>query len=168
MIQWVSKLTAKQEKYVQGLVAGLSQREAYRQAYSNSVKWKDSTTDSRASELFKQSKVLGRYNELIKKHEEKALWTREEAVSKLKWLIDKSIVSIDSVDEGYVRKGTSGALMSAIQELNKLEGVYPDDQLKRKKLEVEIESKQKELESEQSTDDFKITIVDEWSDKDDI
>lgn len=168
MIQWVSKLTAKQEKYVQGLVAGLSQREAYRKAYPNSVKWKDSAVDSNASTLFKNAKVLQSYNKLMGEHKRKALWTREESVNKLKWLIDKSIDSIDSIDEGYVRQGTSGALMSAIQELNKLEGVYPDDQLKRKKLEVEIESKQKELESEQSINDFKITIVDEWSDKDDI
>ena len=120
-------LTSKQEKYVQGLVAGLSQRQAYREAYPNSIDWKDRTVDSRASELFKKSNVLGRYNELMEEHKNKALWTREEAVNELKWLYKQAIKSIKEQDEGYVRQGTSSALLGAIQELNKLEDLYPSD-----------------------------------------
>ena len=120
-------LTAKEEKYVQGLVAGLSQRKAYREAYPSSKEWKDRTVDSRASELFKKSNVLGRYNELMEEHKSKALWTREEAVNELKWLYQQAIKSIKEQDEGYVRQGTSSALLGAIQELNKLEDLYPSD-----------------------------------------
>ena len=120
-------LTAKEEKYVQGLVTGLSQRKAYREAYPNSEDWKDRTVDSRASELFKKSNVLGRYNELMEEHKSKALWTREEAVNELKWLYKQAIKSIEEQDEGYVRQGTSSALLGAIQELNKLEDLYPSD-----------------------------------------
>ena len=120
-------LTAKEEKYVQGLVAGLSQRKAYREAYPSSKDWKDRTVDSRASELFKKSNVLGRYNELMEEHKDKALWTREEAVNELKWLYKQAIKSIEEQDEGYVRQGTSSALLGAIQELNKLEDLYPSD-----------------------------------------
>ena len=120
-------LTAKEEKYVQGLVTGLSQRKAYREAYPNSIDWKDRTVDSRASELFKKSNVLGRYNELMEEHKSKALWTREEAVNELKWLYQQAIKSIKEQDEGYVRQGTSSALLGAIQELNKLEDLYPSD-----------------------------------------
>ena len=120
-------LTQKQEKYVQGLVAGLSQRKAYREAYPSSKDWKDRTVDSRASELFKKSNVLGRYNELMEEHKDKALWTREEAVNELKWLYKQAIKSIEEQDEGYVRQGTSSALLGAIQELNKLEDLYPSD-----------------------------------------
>ena len=120
-------LTAKEEKYVQGLVTGLSQRKAYREAYPNSIDWKDRTVDSRASELFKKSNVLGRYNELMEEHKDKALWTREEAVNELKWLYKQAIKSIEDQDEGYVRQGTSSALLGAIQELNKLEDLYPSD-----------------------------------------
>ena len=120
-------LTSKQEKYVQGLVAGLSQRQAYREAYPNSMDWKDRTVDSRASELLKKSNVLGRYNELMEEHKNKALWTREEAVNELKWLYKQAIKSIEDQDEGYVRQGTSSALLGAIQELNKLEDLYPSD-----------------------------------------
>ena len=120
-------LTAKEEKYVQGLVTGLSQRKAYREAYPSSKDWKDRTVDSRASELFKKSNVLGRYNELMEEHKNKALWTREEAINELKWLYKQAIKSIEDQDEGYVRQGTSSALLGAIQELNKLEDLYPSD-----------------------------------------
>lgn len=59
------KLTQRQEKFVQGLVAGLSQRKAYKEAY-NAQKMADSTIDSRASKLLKEYKVNTRYRELLK------------------------------------------------------------------------------------------------------
>ena len=120
-------LTAKREKFVRGLVAGLSQRQAYYEAYPNSKKWKPETVDNKASKLFKENEILARYNELMEEHKDKALWTREEAVNKLKWLYKQAIKSIEEQDEGYVRQGTSSALLGAIQELNKLEDLYPSD-----------------------------------------
>ena len=122
-------LTAKEEKYVRGLVTGLTQRKAYREAYPNSKDWKDRTVDSRASELFKKSNVLGRYKELMEEHDAKALWTREKAVKDLIWVKEQARDSIidEKFDNGYVRQGTSGAYISAIQELNKLEDLYPSD-----------------------------------------
>lgn len=134
----MAKLTAKQEKYVQGLVAGLSQRQAYRQAYDNSKEWKDRTVDSRASELLKKSDVLGRYDQLMNEHKDKALWTREEAVTTLKWLLNKSMQSIENQDEGYVRQGTSNAIVTAIKELNELELLYPLKQKQVEKIDSEI------------------------------
>ena len=60
-------LTEKQELYVQNLIKGMSQREAYRNAYPKSKKWKDSSVDTRASQLLKTHKVLTRYQELKRK-----------------------------------------------------------------------------------------------------
>ena len=120
-------LTAKREKFARGLVAGLSQRQAYYEAYPNSKKWKPETVDNKASKLFKENEILARYNELMEEHKSKALWTREEAVNELKWLYKQAIKSIEDQDEGYVRQGTSSALLGAIQELNKLEDLYPSD-----------------------------------------
>ena len=122
-------LTAKEEKFIQGVVAGLSQRKAYREAYPNSVKWKDTTVDVKASALMKKDEVLVRYNELMEEHKSKALWTREQAVNDLLWLKEQSRQSIisEKFDRGYVRQGTSNAFMSAVQELNKLEDLYPTD-----------------------------------------
>lgn len=67
----MSNLTDKQEKFVQGLLKGLSQREAYKQAY-NTSKMSDKTIDEVASKLFKNHKVTTRYNELHGKVVEKA------------------------------------------------------------------------------------------------
>ena len=120
-------LTAKREKFVRGLVAGLSQRQAYYEAFPNSKKWKPETVDNKASKLFKENEILARYNALMEEHKNKALWTREEAVNELKWLYKQAIKSIEDQDEGYVRQGTSSALLGAIQELNKLEDLYPSD-----------------------------------------
>ena len=135
----MSKLTTKQEKYVQGLVAGLSQRQAYIKAYPNARKWNDNSVDSRASNLLKTDKVLTRYNELLDEHKEKALWTREDSVNKLIWLIEKATVSIEEHDEGYTRQATANALLNAVQELNKLELLYPLDQRQAKKVDAELE-----------------------------
>ena len=135
----VTRLTAKQERYVQGLVAGLSQRQAYIKAYPNAKKWNDNSVDSRASNLLKTDKVLTRYNELLDEHKEKALWTREDSVNKLIWLIEKATVSIEEHDEGYTRQATANALLNAVQELNKLELLYPLDQRQAKKIDTELE-----------------------------
>ena len=56
-------LTIKQERYVQGLFAGLSQREAYKQAYDCS-KWSDNAIDVEASNLYNNPKIVLRVKEL--------------------------------------------------------------------------------------------------------
>lgn len=56
-------LTQKQEKFVQELIKGKSQREAYKAAYE-CEKWKDCNIDAQASRLFKNPKVRSRYQEL--------------------------------------------------------------------------------------------------------
>ena len=58
-------LTAKQEKFVQELIKGKSQREAYKNSY-NTSKLKEKSIDELASRLFKQVKVRSRYEELMK------------------------------------------------------------------------------------------------------
>lgn len=117
----VAKLTAKQEKYVQGLVAGLSQRKAYQAAYVTK-RMKDSTIDSKASLLLKQDKVRARYDELIEEYKEEAIWTREKSEQRLYWLLDKSA---DDLEEQGFRQANSSAYLNTIQELNKLSDLYP-------------------------------------------
>lgn len=61
----MDELTNKREAFVQALVAGKSQREAYKSAY-NTSRMKDKTVDEKASRLFADSKVRTRYDELLK------------------------------------------------------------------------------------------------------
>lgn len=120
----MASLTTKQEKFVQGLIAGLSQRQAYYQAYPNSKKWKPGTVDNKASELFKQNETLGRYNDLLNEHKEKALWTREKADEKLKWLLAQAEEEINNsgLDATAVK-----AFMDAVKERNAINDIYPAD-----------------------------------------
>lgn len=125
-------LTAKQEKFVQGIISGLSQRESYKQAgYSCEGKTYE-YIDKKASETLRVGKVWGRYQELLKEHQTKALWTRESAVSDLIWLKEQSR---DSILEMGLRQANSNAFLSAIKELNELEDLYP----KNKKIENQQE-----------------------------
>ena len=56
-------LTAKREQYVNNLIAGMSQREAYRAAF-NVKNSSDKTVDNKASKLLKEAEVWARYEEL--------------------------------------------------------------------------------------------------------
>lgn len=56
--------SSKHELFAQKWHETENKSEAYRYAFPNSLKWKDSTVHSRASELSKDGEVLGRYNEL--------------------------------------------------------------------------------------------------------
>ena len=80
------KLTEKQERFCQALVAGETQRAAYRIAYPSSKKWLDKTVDSRASDLANNRKILGRCEELRKPIIEKARYSLEEHVDFLRKL----------------------------------------------------------------------------------
>ena len=71
-------LTNRQEKFVQELVKGKSQREAYKIAYPASLKWKENTVDSRASVLMRNKKVSKRYEELKKKIESRTVYDAAE------------------------------------------------------------------------------------------
>lgn len=121
-------LTPKQEKYVQGLVAGLSQRQAYIGAYSTN-NMKDATIDNNAYKLMQKSEILTRYNDLINEYKQQSIWTRERATEELFWLLEKA--KQDLGEEGF-RQANSTALLNAIKELNEIALVYP---LKAKQVE---------------------------------
>ncbi|MEJ8752621.1 hypothetical protein WKS98_08345 [Lagierella sp. ICN-221743] len=140
-------LTDRQEIYVQELLNGKSQRQAYRIAYPKSKKWKDSTIDSRASKLFKDDKVFTRYSELKKqediKHTEKRLWKREDAEKGLIWIIQEAQKDIQK--KGF-RQANSSAFINAIKELKELNGLgdlneakIKNDNARTEKIYAEIE-----------------------------
>lgn len=57
-------LTAKQEKFAQGVASGLSQADAYRLAYETSKKWPDKSVHEAASKLASNIKIISRISEL--------------------------------------------------------------------------------------------------------
>lgn len=66
------------ENFVQALIAGDSQRVAYKKAYPKAEKWKDATVDNNAYNLAKKSEILARYNELKAEAATGAVLTRKE------------------------------------------------------------------------------------------
>jgi len=89
-----NRLTSKQEKFVQELIKGKSQREAYKIAY-NANKMKDSTIDSHASRTLKIDKVMARYEELkgkvIKRAEEQAIMSAVEVLREIESIAKDNI-----------------------------------------------------------------------------
>ena len=130
----MANLTQRQEKFVRALIAGKSQRQAYKEAY-NAAKMKDETIDTRACELLKNSKVKARYDELLEEHKNKALYTREEMVNDLIWIKEKAKEDIKDPKKG-LRQANGTIFINAIKELGELNELYPS-----KKQDIKMDAK---------------------------
>lgn len=128
-------LTAKQEKFVLNVVAGMSQRSAYRDAYPNS-RMNDNTVDNKASLLLKNEKVRARYDELMAEAKKDAIWTREKSIEKLLFLVQ---AAEDSILENGVRQANSSAFLNAVKELNAVENIYEQAKLQTEYLKAKLE-----------------------------
>lgn len=144
----MDKLTPKQEMFVQGIFSGLSQRQAYREAFPNSKKWKDSAVDSNASILLQNTKVLQRYRELLKQFSNMSLWSREQAFNEYEWLKNKARTSIEY--EG-VRQANSNAFLAALEGMNNM--TFRDLELVDEKLKLEIEKLKTQIGEDNEQDD---------------
>ena len=122
----MSKLTQKQEKFVQALISGKSQREAYKEAY-NAANMKDTTVDKRACELLKNGKVAGRYEALKAEEEarqrEKYSLDRDKALESYLWLVNEAK---ETMEVCGIRQATANAYISALDKACNLLDLYPD------------------------------------------
>ncbi|MGN0693744.1 MAG: terminase small subunit [Lentihominibacter sp.] len=127
-----TQLTKMQEEFVQNLINGASQREAYKKAY-NAENMKESTIDSKASRLFKNQKVRARYDEIQERmrerQETKTILTTEE---RMEWLT--KVVSGEIKEEHILKEGKNyvqvmkpvrvDTKLKALDLLNKMDGNY--------------------------------------------
>lgn len=120
-------LTAKQERFCQNLVIkGLTQRQAYLDAYPKSKEWKPETVDEAACRLVNGNcKVLTRIEEL--KAEQKAIvqaeakWTRDKAYKTLTALMERAEREYQTNEE--LSSPCVSAIINATKELNTIFGV---------------------------------------------
>jgi phage terminase small subunit len=105
-----SMLTPKQELFVQKIIEGMSQADAYRSAY-DTKRMSDNAIYREASLLLDNPKVAQRLSEL---REELAKPSIKTAQERLEWLTQL----IDSEKEGTSEK------LRAIDIMNKMEGCY--------------------------------------------
>ena len=119
------KLTARQEKFVQNIIRGMTQREAYRASF-NPKTMTDKSMDEMACRLFNSDKIQSRYNEIMQKMEETAIMSAKE---RMKWLTDviNDIQTEDVIISGVKYRNQPADLnqkMKAIDILNKMTGEY--------------------------------------------
>lgn len=112
-------LTIKQEKFVQGLLEGLSQRESYKRAYTCD-NWTDKAVDENASKLFKNTKVRTRYTELMAQITDKCLYTRTNAINDVLYIKAKAKAEIDKKG---LNKVNSDTFLGAVDRLVSLNGL---------------------------------------------
>lgn len=141
----MDKLTPKQELFVQGIISGLSQRQAYRQAYK-ADKMSNEAVDVKASRIFKEDKVRLRYRELLKQFSNMSLWSREQAFNEYEWLKNKARSSIEN--DG-VRQANSNAFLSALDGMNNM--AWKDFELTDEKIRQEIELLKLKIEKNQDS-----------------
>ena len=104
-----NKLTPKQEKFIQNIVSGMSQREAYKEAYQNNTT--DKQADEEGCKLFNSPKINQRYQELINELKDEVIMT---AIEKRKLLRDIAYNKENSVTD----------IIKAIDTDNKMTGEY--------------------------------------------
>ena len=103
-------LTAKQEAFVQNIIQGMSQADAYRSAYPNQ-KMSDKTIHEKASLLASNDKVMARLKELRDKLANEKIMSAQKRMEWLTGLIHNAEAS--NTDK-----------LKALDILNKMDGEY--------------------------------------------
>lgn len=121
-------LTPKQEKFIQNIVSGMSQRQAYKDAY-DAENMKDETIDSEASILFNDQKVSKRYQELMEELKNKAIMTAQERMIWLTNVVNGDIkdtvyYNVNGVNTPIEKVADISTKIKALDTLNKMSGEY--------------------------------------------
>lgn len=133
-------MTIKQERFVQELVKGKSQREAYKAAY-NAEGMKPKTIDCKASLLFNRGDIRARYDELMAQATGS---TADDAVSIRAFIIEKyKAIASGELCETTKEYDADGTLLkykksirpndvnNALQKLAEFYGVQPTEEQKQ-------------------------------------
>lgn len=122
-------LNVQQERFIQNIVKGMSQREAYKEAYN--ATYDNNAIDVNASKLFNEAKVQLRYKELLQELEDKSIMSAKE---RMKWLTEvvkniqkEDIYTVNSDGETVLvssRNADLNTKLKAIETLNKMSGEY--------------------------------------------
>ena len=124
----IEMLTPKQEKFVQNLIKGMSQREAYKNSY-DAENMSDEAIDVEACRLFNSPNISLRYQELQDKLMDEAIMTAQE---RMKFLTDvikgnkkahKMYVADGDLVE-YDEEADFNAKLKALDLMNKMDGQY--------------------------------------------
>jgi phage terminase small subunit len=135
-------LTAKQEQFVKNIIDGMSQADAYRNAYPNQ-RMSDKTIHESASRLMNNSKINARLKELRDQLAKPTIMSAQERLEFLTKIIkgEKGETVVQMIDGEAVEVEAPASLknkLSAIDIMNKMQGEYVtkvEGELKMTKLE---------------------------------
>jgi hypothetical protein len=121
------KLTRQQEMFVQAIIAGHGQSEAYKIAYPKANNWTPGAVATEAYRTIKKPQVAARLEELqtnYQKHLEfSAIYDRDQLLWDFHYLKEKAEESIDDIG---VRQANSNALVNALKNIGEILSLYPD------------------------------------------
>lgn len=122
------KLTPKQERFVQGLISGLSQRQAYIQAGYSTNYANNDRIDSEACKLFNNPKVFKRYKELLDDNKERVLLTTADKRRRIQQIAidnekDNPHIALKAYDIDNKMDGSYYQNFDNTDQLNKLDEI---------------------------------------------
>jgi hypothetical protein len=121
------KLTRQQEMFVQAIMAGHGQSEAYKIAYPKANNWTPQAVATEAYRMMKKPHIAARIEELqnnYQKHLEfSTFYDRDQLLWDFYYLKEKSEESIDDLG---VRQANSNALVNALKNIGEILSLYPD------------------------------------------
>ena len=112
-------LTVKQEIFVQRLLEGNTQAEAYRFAY-NCENMKDKTIIEKASKLMAQSNIRARYEELKSELKQKMFYTVEKANEDLEWI---KLKAKEDIEYRGIKQANATTYLGAVKQQIDLNGI---------------------------------------------
>lgn len=114
-------LTPKQEKFIQGVVSGMTYSDAYRAAY-NCARMKPETVNNKAYELMQKGEISGRVEKARAEAAKNAQWSLDLAVERVRKLNDEALSSLKE-DGLYKGSPSVKALIDSTALLNRMTGI---------------------------------------------
>lgn len=124
----MNELTPKQERFIQNIVSGMSQRQAYKEAY-NAENMTDESIDVEACRLFNNPNVSLRYKELLEEIKDTAIMTATERMIWLSEVVNGEIkdtiyYNVNGVNTPIEKTADISTKIKALDTLNKMSGEY--------------------------------------------
>ena len=95
------RLTPKQEKFVDGILEGKTQYQAYLEAYPNAQTYKRKSVDELASSLMRNTKIKSRLEQLGYRDKTKVMWTRQRALEEINYMLEVNRKDIERREQTY-------------------------------------------------------------------
>lgn len=118
---------ARHERFVQNIVKGMTQRQAYKEAFG--VDYDDDAIDCNASKLFNTTKVKQRYEELLEQLQNESIMSAKERMIWLTNVIngkekDTTYLSVNGETTPIEKTADLNIKIKAIDTLNKMDNTY--------------------------------------------